>query len=136
MSEPHSQLRLKVVTPTRIAAEADADEITLPGVLGMLGLLPGHAPLLAALRVGEMSYRNASVERHLAVRAGFVEVDNDAVMVLVDGAERPDEIDVEQARADRLVADEAMRSASEEAFDRARDALDLASARLAVAARR
>lgn len=127
------KLHLKVVTPTRVVVETDVDEASLPGVLGVLGILPGHAPLLAALRVGELAYRTAGGEKRLAVEAGFVEVANDLATVLVDGAQRPDEIDVEQARADRTAAEEALRTATDEAFDRARAALELATARLAVA---
>jgi len=127
-------LHLKVVTPTRVVVEADVDEVSLQGALGVLGILPGHAPLLAALRIGELSYHVAAGgTKRLAAEAGFVEVANDLVTVLVDGAQRPEEIDVDQARADRTTAEEALRTAADEAFEKARAALDLATTRLAVA---
>ena len=56
MSE--GRLHLKVVTPVRVVVDTEADEVTLPGALGALGILPGHAPLLATLGIGELSLPN------------------------------------------------------------------------------
>ena len=50
-------IHLTVVTPTRNLIEAQVDEVILPGRLGYLGVLPGHAPLLTSLAVGRISYR-------------------------------------------------------------------------------
>jgi F-type H+-transporting ATPase subunit epsilon len=100
--------------------EADVDEVTLPGALGALGILPGHAPLLCALRIGELGYRQGSREHYLALQWGFAEVAGDGVTVLADVAELPAEIDVEAARADKLSAEEALRAASGQALEHAR----------------
>src|SRR2546426_5008942 len=75
------------------------DEVIAPGSEGYFGVLRGHAPFLTTLGVGELTYRKGREEYHLAVAGGFAEVRNDKVIVLVDSAERPEEID--RARAER-----------------------------------
>jgi len=130
------RLRLKVVTPLRVVVDTEVDEVTLPGVVGALGILPGHAPLLAALGIGELSYRLATRDHYLAVQRGFAEVAADVVTVLADVAELPAEIDVEAARAEKQAAEAAMRSAAGKEFEHQRAHLEAAVTRITVAARR
>lgn len=134
MSE--GRLNLKVVTPVRVVVDTEADEVTLPGALGALGILPGHAPLLAALGIGELSYRTATRERYLAVQRGFVEVAADVVTVLADVAELPAEIDVEAAREEKRTAEAALRGAAGKEFERQHAQLEAAVTRITVATRR
>lgn len=131
------RLALEVATPTRLAVVETVDEVVLPGSQGYFGVLPGHAPFLTTLGVGELTYRIGREERHLAVAGGFAEVRNDKVIVLADTAERPDEIDRDRAerareRAERRLAG---RSGEEVDYVRAAAALARALARLQVAAR-
>jgi len=130
------RLHLKVVTPTRVVVEADVDEVTLPGVLGALGILPGHAPLLSSLRIGELGYRAGAREHYLALQWGFAEIANDTVTVLADVAELPAEIDVEAARAEKASAEDALRAASGKAFEKQRAQLESSVTRIAVATHR
>ena len=83
-------LQLRFVTPERELAHADVDEIVLPGEDGDFGVLPGHAPLLAALRPGAMWYRRATDKRVAFVDGGFVEVLPDRVTILAPVAEHAD----------------------------------------------
>jgi F-type H+-transporting ATPase subunit epsilon len=129
-------LKLKVVTPVRVVVDTEADEVTLPGALGALGILPGHAPLLATLGIGELSYRTAMRERYLAVQRGFAEVAADVVTVLADVAELPAEIDVEAAREEKRAAEAALRGAAGKEFERQHAQLEAAVTRITVAARR
>jgi len=130
------RLRLRVVTPTRTVVDADVDEVTLPGALGALGILPGHAPLLASLRIGELSYRAANRERWLALQWGFAEVAGDEVTVLADVAEQPSEIDLEAARSDKAQAEAALKTAAGGEFEGQRAKLEASVTRITVAARR
>ena len=130
------RLHVKVITPTRVVVEGDADTVTLPGPLGTLGILPGHAALLTTLRVGELAYRSGGHDHVLAVQDGFAEVADDVVTVLADRAELPSEIDVDAAKADRAAAEAALKTAGGKALDRQLAKLQLATVRLAVAARR
>lgn len=131
------RLRLQVATPTRLLVSEAVDEVVLPSLEGYLGVLPGHAPLLAVLMPGEVGYRVGRAERYLAVSGGFAEVGPEHVTVLADTAERPEEIDVARARAARERAEGRLGGRTTEAVDysRALRALARAQARLQVAAR-
>ncbi len=129
------RLHLTVVTPTRTAVEAEVHEVTLPGVLGALGILPGHTPLLTQLRIGELSYRQGVREHYVAIQWGFAEVAGDRVTVLAEVAELPEEIDLEQAKSDKTAAEAAMRSASGAELDTQRARLEAAVTRITVAGR-
>jgi F-type H+-transporting ATPase subunit epsilon len=93
------RLTLEIATPTRLVVTETVDEIVIPGSEGYFGVLPGHAPFLTTLGIGELMYRVGRDEHHLAVAGGFAEVRNDKVIVLADTAERPAEID--RTRAER-----------------------------------
>ena len=128
-------VHLEVVTRSRRVLSVDADFVELPGVLGALGVLPGHTPLLTALGIGELMYRRDHGEEYLAVQGGFAEILPDRVTVLAEGAEEPGEIDVEAARREREEAEAAMRTADAAELDRLRAKLQLAVTRLQVATR-
>lgn len=130
------RLRLKVVTPTSVVVDELVDEVQLPGMLGVLGILPGHAPLLAALAIGELVYRQGIREYFLAIQWGFAEVSGEEVTVLAEVAEKPEEIDVQKAEEARRQAEKALRSATPEEFAQQKTILDVAITRLKVAARR
>jgi F-type H+-transporting ATPase subunit epsilon len=93
------RLTIEIATPTRLLVSETVDEIVIPGSQGYFGVLPGHAPFLTTVGIGELMYRIGRDEHNLAVAGGFAEVRNDKVIVLTDTAERPEEID--RARAER-----------------------------------
>jgi len=130
-------LTLEVVTPERsLIAEVGVVEIQLPGSDGYLGILPGHAPLLTELGMGELSYRKGRDTYYAVVIHGFAEVLPDRVIVLAETAERAEEIDVERARAARERAEKHLANPDPEMdWDSARFALERALLRLQVAAR-
>jgi F-type H+-transporting ATPase subunit epsilon len=105
-----TKLQLEIATPDRLVLSEDVDEVVLPSVEGSMGVLPGHAPLLARLDSGEVSYRVGNVRRYLAVSGGFAEVLRTRVYVLAETAERAEEIDVERARDSKRRAEEALKS--------------------------
>jgi F-type H+-transporting ATPase subunit epsilon len=93
------KLKLELVTPYKRLLSEEVDEITATGTLGEFGVLPGHAPFLTSMKVGEFSYKADNKVFHLAVNWGYFEVENDIVTVLVETAERADEIDLDRAKA-------------------------------------
>jgi len=131
------RLTLEIATPTRLVVAEPVDEVVAPGIEGYFGVLPGHAPFLTTLGVGEVTYRAGRDERHLAVSGGFAEVRNDKVIVLADAAERPDEIDRARAEQARQRAEQRLAGRTQEEIDYARAACALARAtiRLQVADR-
>jgi len=93
-------LTVRVISPDKTVWDAPADEVILPSTTGQLGVLSGHAPMLTALDTGVMRVRaskNATWQA-IALLGGFAEVDQDEVTILVNGAERGDAIQLEEAR--------------------------------------
>ena len=130
-------LQLEIVTPERLVERDIVQEVQIPGKSGYLGILPGHAPLITELGVGEITYKADGMEYHVAIAWGFAEVLPDKVTVLAETAERAENIDVERARKSKERAEERLRSAGAEVdFQRALTALDRANVRLEVAQHR
>ena len=111
------KLKLEMVTPYKRVLSEEVDEITAPGFIGELGLLPGHTPLLTTLKVGELSYRKGSELFFVAVNWGYLEVEEGTVTVLVDTAEKSDEIDLERAKVALGRAEDALKTLSQEDKD-------------------
>jgi F-type H+-transporting ATPase subunit epsilon len=131
--------QLEIVTPEKKVVDTAVEEVQIPGKNGYLGILPGHAPLITELAVGEITFRTGSgsnsSEQHLAVAWGFAEVLPDKVTVLAETAERPAEIDVERSRKAKERAEQLLTSGDTSVdVERALDALARAEARLQVAA--
>lgn len=126
-------LRLEFVTPVRAIVHEDVDEVEIPGEEGYFGVLPGHAPLLAALRTGVLWYRKGAEKTYAFVDGGFAEVLPDRVAILAQVAERAEEIDVQRAEAAKRRAEEQLaRPSSDFDYERARVALLKALARLEI----
>jgi F-type H+-transporting ATPase subunit epsilon len=126
--------QLEIVTPEKKVVNTSAQEVQIPGKNGYLGILPGHAPLITELAVGEITYRENSTERHLAVAWGFAEVLPDKVTILAESAERPSEINVERARQAKERAEKMLTSGDIHVdVERALDAQHRAESRLEVA---
>ena len=130
-------INLLVVTPERQLVNEAVSEIQLPGLNGYLGILPGHAPLITELGVGELSYRKGRDLHYLAVIHGYAEVLQDRVVVLAEMSERAEEVDVERARTAKERAEKrlARRDDPDVDWDRAIFALERALLRLQVAAK-
>ena len=129
-------MQLELATPTRLLVSTEVDEVVAPGSEGYFGVLPGHAPMLATLGNGQVTYRHGREEQILAVMGGFAEVRPDRVIILAEAAERPEEIDRERAerarqRAEQRLAGRSPHGAAEDIdYARAVAALSRALARL------
>jgi F-type H+-transporting ATPase subunit epsilon len=131
-----TKLQLDIVTPDRALVHEQVDEVVVPGSEGYLGILPGHAPLLAALKVGELWYRVGTEKHYLAIAFGFVEVLPDRVTLLARMAERAQDIDITRAEDAKKRAEERLaRPMADMDFERARIALMKSLIRLQVASR-
>jgi F-type H+-transporting ATPase subunit epsilon len=103
-----AKLTFELVTPERIVYSDDAvDMVVAPGADGVLGILPSHAPLLAALGIGELRLKKGAEEESFAVHGGYLEVMANKVIVMANVAERAAEIDIARAeeateRAEKL----------------------------------
>lgn len=126
------RIQLDVITPERRLVSESVDSVTVPGLGGELGILPGHTPLISQLQTGVLSYTQGTTTRRLLVSGGFVEVNGERVSVLADMAETPDEIDAARARLEREQAERTLNgfSGAPEELERVRAELDRANARL------
>jgi F-type H+-transporting ATPase subunit epsilon len=131
-----AKLFLEVVTPERILLSQEVDSVTAPGTEGEFGVLPGHVLFLSGIVPGELRYTSGSQKGAMAVTSGFAEVSNDRVSILVDAAEKAEDIDVERARSALERAKQRLaREKKDEDIDfvRAESALRRAIARIKVA---
>jgi F-type H+-transporting ATPase subunit epsilon len=126
-------IRLEFVTPERSIAHDDVDEVVLPGEAGDFGVLPGHAPLLALLRIGPMWFRKDGEKTFAFIAGGFAEITGNRVSVLAQVAERAEDIDLARAEAARRRAEDILaKPSTEQDFELARVALLRALTRLQV----
>src|SRR5260370_42662830 len=126
--------QLEICPAEKKGVDKAAKEAQSPGKNGYLGVLPGHAPLITELAVGEITFKAGAEEQRLAVAWGFAEVLPDKVTILAETAERPSEIDVARAREAKKRAEERLTSGDIHVdVERALDSLHKAETRLQVA---
>jgi F-type H+-transporting ATPase subunit epsilon len=133
---PSDSIELVVVTPAKQLLRQSATDVQLPGANGYLGILPGHAPLMTELGIGELSYHKAAGKEsdHLTIIHGFAEVLPDRVTVLAETAEFAAEIDLARAEAAKARAEKLLASGDSKIdWDRATVALQRALIRIQVA---
>lgn len=94
-----NKIRLDIVTPERIVYSEDVNMVIARATDGDVGILPGHAPLVAGLDVWPLRVLNDEGERQISVCGGFIEVKPEKVTILAACAELPEEIDVKRAAA-------------------------------------
>ena len=95
------KIKFKIVTPEKTVLEQEIDQVTLPIIEGEVTILPNHRSYIGALKAGEIMVKVDGTETHLAVSGGFVEFNDNKLVVLADTAERSEEIDV--ARAEEAI---------------------------------
>jgi len=91
-------LHVSIIAPDRNVWDSDAEEIILPSSTGQLGILKGHAPLLTALDIGVMRVRVDKDWIPVVLMGGFAEIENDRLIILVNGAEEGSKINKEEAQ--------------------------------------
>ncbi len=132
------ELQVRVLSPERIIFRGPVKALGLPGELGNMTLLPGHAAMVAELGIGSLLLESGSATpEKLFVSGGFVDVSRDAVTVLADVIEKPSEINVERAKKSLVRAEERLTPSKTSEVDvpralsakkRAQQRLELASA--------
>ena len=101
-------LELEIVTQERKVLTDEVDAVNLPGIMGRMGILPNHAPLLTVLDFGEVVIRKDGVESYYAIGGGIAEINPDKVIILADSADHAEEIDEQKAEEARQAAAKAM----------------------------
>ena len=108
------KMKLEIVTPYSKVLDELVDEVTASGRVGEFTVLPGHAPFLTSLKIGELCYKRDGVAVCMALNWGYFEVQEDKIIVLVETAERSDEIDLERAKAALSRAEDALKKLNPE----------------------
>jgi F-type H+-transporting ATPase subunit epsilon len=127
-------IQLEIVTPEKLVVKDVAEEMQIPGKNGYLGILPGHAPLITELAVGQISYRNGSETHYLCVAWGFAEVLPNKVTILAETAERAEDVDCVRAQKAKERAEQRLAGGEPEVdVPRAQKALARAVTRLEAA---
>lgn len=126
--------QLEIVTPEKLVVKDIAEEAQIPGKDGYLGILPGHAPLITELSIGEISYKTSGTTKHICVAWGFAEVLPNKVTILAETAERPEEIDTARAqRAKDRAEKELVAGGADLDYDQVQASIARAETRLDVA---
>jgi len=103
-----TKINLTVVTRERKIIDVLVDEVELPATDGEIGILPGHTPLLASLKIGQMRYRVGTTVTRLVISWGFAEVLPDRVIVLAERGFLQNEVDRDEAERERVEAEKEM----------------------------
>lgn len=111
-------IRLEVVTPERKVFDEDVDSVEVPGLDGELGILPGHTELISKLKpAGLLTYHIGDARGQMVISNGYVEVGPTRVTVLADMAARPEDIDVQEALAEKERAEKLLQKAMGDTTD-------------------
>jgi F-type H+-transporting ATPase subunit epsilon len=94
-----STILLEIVTPDRLVYSEQVNSVTVRGVEGELGILPGHISFVTPLQIAPVFVKIGNERTPFAVQGGFVEVRKDKIVILAESAERAGEIDLERAEA-------------------------------------
>lgn len=129
------ELMLEIVTPEKMAFSGNVEDVTIPGTEGEFGVLRGHEAFLSSVDIGHLVFTRNSKKTHYAVNNGYAEVTANKVTVLIETAERADQIDVTRARRAKDNAEARLEKIAKdnEEYEKARAALMRAVVRLSVA---
>lgn len=130
------KIKFKIVTPERVVFEQEIDQATLPVLDGEVTILPDHRSYIAALKAGEIMLKTGKEELLLATSGGFMEFNENVLIVLADTAEAAEEIDVKRAEEARERAEELKKqkvSMGEHEYARVAAAIEKEAARVRVA---
>jgi F-type H+-transporting ATPase subunit epsilon len=132
------ELMLEIVTPEKTVFNGGVEEVTIPGVEGEFGVLMGHESLLSAVKFGELNFTKDNKKSYFAVNTGYTEVTAQKVTILVESCEKAEDIDVDRAKRAKERAEQNLSKLTKDDpdFEKMKDALARAEARIKVAERR
>jgi F-type H+-transporting ATPase subunit epsilon len=130
-------LLVEIVTPEHIVYTNEVEMVVVPTLDGEIGILPLHAPLVGAIRPGEVRVKFADTTEWFAVSGGYIQVHEDKVIILADDAVIASQIDVERAKQAKALAEariaELPHGTRDEGFDDLDRELKWAEVQIAVA---
>merc|ERR1719391_585298 len=106
------RVQLKVLSPEGVGITEAVSEVILPSASGQLGVLANHAPMMSALDVGVLRYKQGGAWKPLVTYGGFANVDSNSLNILVNDFDVVDDIDLEEAKRDLDAATAALEGAA------------------------
>lgn len=103
-------IKVSIVTPDGPVVETDANMVIAVTESGEMGILPGHIPMVAPLKIGALRLKKDDSTEYIAVHGGFIEVRPDVVTVLAQVAELASTIDIDRAKQAAKRAEDALRA--------------------------
>ncbi|MDO5388745.1 MAG: F0F1 ATP synthase subunit epsilon [Clostridia bacterium] len=103
------KFKLDIIASDRHFYNGEAEMIVLPGIDGEYGVMSGHEAMITAVVTGEVDITVDGELKTVAVSEGFAEIKPDNVIIIVDSAEWPEEIDIKRAERAKERAEERMR---------------------------
>ena len=123
------ELKLEIITPTKVAFTGNVKSLTIPGSLGSFQVLFNHAPLISTFEVGRIKLENEQAETNeFTTGGGTIEVKNNVILVLADSLESKEEIDITRAQGALQRAKNRLGNKSKEEIDQIRAEAALARA--------
>lgn len=111
-------LNISIVTPEKKVFEGKISSLVAPGIEGEFGVLPDHTPFITILKPGVVNYKKEDgSEELLAVSGGYIEVNRDKIILLVETAEKPEEIDIETIKKRKEEKEKLLKSMSKKEVD-------------------
>jgi F-type H+-transporting ATPase subunit epsilon len=120
-TEQPNNLAVEILSPEKVLFKGAVSGVSVPAKLGYMLVLPGHAPLVAELGIGELSLisKDQTIEKFF-IAGGFIEVNQTSARVLVDVIEKPKDIDADRAKKAMQRAEKRLSEKSKEEIDYAR----------------
>ena len=132
------KLKVTIYTPFGLYLQTEADYLSTTSAVGVIGILPNHAPLVSTLEISKLVIKNNSEENIYAIGGGVIHIKKDrSVVLLLNSIESKDDIDVDRAYASKKRAEERLQSNSSEVeINRAKLSLLRANNRIDVGGRK
>ncbi len=113
--QERKRLGVRILTPEGAVYDDQVAMLVAPSVLGEVGILPRHTPFIAFLRTGETKVKTLEDEEiAFATGEGYLSVEEDRVLVLVEQAERADQIDRDRAQRTKEDAERQVKEAGDD----------------------
>lgn len=132
------KLKVTIYTPFGLYLQTEADYLSTTSAVGVIGILPNHAPFVSTLEISKLVIKNNSEENIYAIGGGVIHIKKDrSVVLLLNSIESKDDIDVDRAYASKKRAEERLQSNSSEVeINRAKLSLLRANNRIDVGGRK
>ncbi|OQY09578.1 MAG: ATP synthase F1 subunit epsilon [Fusobacteriia bacterium 4572_132] len=109
-----TNFNLEIVTPQKVILKEEATMVIARTIVGDIGILANHAPLVTELALGEMKIKHGDKEKDFFISGGFLEISKDKVLILADKAINAKDIDIEKEKEEKELYEAKLKKLSED----------------------